>query len=122
MLQLSLGIMSRTGKRTNTGSRSIRCTWHASMADLGARIYLEHGYGETVRHLDERLTANVAGLRSPRQLIAECDVILLAQTVVPGLADLREGQILWGWRTACRTRNSPNWPRRETDADRLRWR
>src|SRR3974390_1198241 len=40
----------------------------------------------------------VAGLRSRGQLLADCDVILLPKPLPQDLADMREGQVLWGWR------------------------
>jgi alanine dehydrogenase len=97
MTQLSLGIMSRSRKE-NERRLPIHPLHLARVdADLRARIYLEHGYGEQFGISDERLARDVAGLRSRDQLIAECDVILLPKPLSQDLADLREGQILWGW-------------------------
>jgi alanine dehydrogenase len=70
---------------------------HRIDADLRARIYLEHGYGERFGISDGQLAASVAGLRSREQLIADCDVILLPKPLSQDLADLRAGQVLWGW-------------------------
>ena len=36
-------------------------------------------------------------MRSREELIAECDVILLTKPDARDLADLRDGQVLWGW-------------------------
>jgi alanine dehydrogenase len=66
-------------------------------ADLRERIYLERGYGERFGIPDEQLAPFVAGLYSREQLIAECDVILLAKPLAQDLAELRVGQVLWGW-------------------------
>jgi len=66
-------------------------------ADLRRNIYLERGYGERFGVPDERLAPYVAGLRPRRQLIADCDVILLPKPLPQDLAELRKGQILWGW-------------------------
>jgi alanine dehydrogenase len=97
MTQLSLGIMSRSRKE-NEHRLPIHPLHLARVdADLRARIFLEHGYGEQFGISDERLTADVAGLRSRDQLIAECDVILLPKPLSQDVADLRAGQILWGW-------------------------
>jgi len=97
MAQLSLGIMSRTRKENEHRLPIHPLHLERVDADLRARIYLEHGYGEQFGISDERLTANVAGLRSRDQLIAECDVILLPKPLSQDVADLRAGQILWGW-------------------------
>jgi len=66
-------------------------------ADLRARIYLECGYGERFGVSDERLASLVAGLCPRDQLVAHCDVIVLPKPTRQDLAELREGQILWGW-------------------------
>lgn len=65
--------------------------------DLRSRIYLEHGYGERFGVPDERLAPLVAGMRSAEQLIAECDIVLLPKPTVQDFAELRPGQVLWGW-------------------------
>jgi len=66
-------------------------------ADLRGHVYLEHGYGDQFGIPDERLARFVGGLRSREQLIADCDVILLPKPLAQDLAELREGQVLWGW-------------------------
>jgi len=66
-------------------------------AELRARIYLERGYGERFGVADTQLAPAVAGLRSREQLVAECDVVLLAKPLVQDVAELRHGQVLWGW-------------------------
>jgi alanine dehydrogenase len=66
-------------------------------ADVLERIYLEHGYGEHFGISDKELAGSVAGMRSRAELIAECDVILLAKPDADDLAELRDGQVLWGW-------------------------
>jgi alanine dehydrogenase len=65
--------------------------------DLRARIYLEEGYGRRFGIPDERLEPHVAGMRTRAQLVADCDVILLAKPLAADLVPLRDGQILWGW-------------------------
>ena len=66
-------------------------------ADLRDRIYLEHGYGEAFGVPDEQLKGLVAGMRTREQLIAETDVVLLAKPMREDVAELRTGQVLWGW-------------------------
>ena len=46
---------------------------------------------------DGRLAHYVAGVRTRDQLLADCDVILLPKPLPPDLAQMREGQTLWGW-------------------------
>jgi alanine dehydrogenase len=66
-------------------------------ADLRRSIYLERGYGEPFGVPDEQLAPYVAGLLPRERLLAECDVILLAKPLAADLAELRPGQVLWGW-------------------------
>lgn len=97
MDQLSLGVIAQSRKENE-----LRLPIHPLHlaridADLRDRIYLEHGYGERFGVSDEQLAASVAGLRSREELIAECDVILLPKPLAEDVAELREGQVLWGW-------------------------
>ncbi|GAA1694527.1 N(5)-(carboxyethyl)ornithine synthase [Fodinicola feengrottensis] len=66
-------------------------------AELRDHIYLEYGYGERFGVTDEQLATSVAGLRSREELIEACDVILLPKPQIQDLAEMRSGQVLWGW-------------------------
>ena len=46
---------------------------------------------------DDRLAAQVGGLRSREQLIDECDVVLLPKPLAEDLNALAPGKVLWGW-------------------------
>lgn len=65
--------------------------------DLRAHLYLERGYGTPFGVSDDALAPLVAGIRSREELIADCDVVLLPKPQREDLAELREGQTLWGW-------------------------
>ena len=97
MDELSLGVISRSRKEHER--RLAIHPLHVGRidADLRERIYLEHGYGERFGVTDEQLASCVAGLRSREELLAECDVILLPKPQAQDLAQMREGQVLWGW-------------------------
>jgi alanine dehydrogenase len=95
--RLSAGVMARSRKENE-----LRLAIHPRhieriAADLRERIYLEHGYGERFGVPDGRLAGLVAGLRTREQLLAGCDVIVLPKPLAPDLADMRAGQVLWGW-------------------------
>ena len=66
-------------------------------ADLRRRIFLERGYGQRFGVSDDRLAAEVGGLRSRGQLVEECDVVLLPKPLAEDLTTLRPGTVLWGW-------------------------
>ena len=97
MDQLSLGVMSRSRKENEHRLPIHPLHFERIEAGLRSRIYLEHGYGERFGVSDEQLTTSVGGLRSREQLIADCDVILLPKPLVQDVAELRDGQVLWGW-------------------------
>ncbi len=97
MDQLSLGVMSATRKENEHRLAIHPLHVERIEAELRGHIYLEHGYGERFGVPDERLAAQVAGLRSHDELVAECDVILLAKPLPRDLTELRVGQVLWGW-------------------------
>lgn len=70
---------------------------HRIDADLRARLFMEQGFGLRFGMSDEELATQVGGVRSRAELIAECDVILLPKVQAEDLAELRDGQIVWGW-------------------------
>ncbi len=95
--RLSLGVIGRTTKENER-----RLPIHPRHvdridADLRANIYLETNYGADFGVSDEHLSSLVAGVRTRERLIAECDVILLIKPTAADLAELRVGQVLWGW-------------------------
>ncbi len=97
MDQLSLGVMSRSRKQHERRLPIHPLHVERIDPDLRERIYLELGYGERFGVPDEQLAPHVAGLLPRPQLIADCDVILLPKPLPPDLAELRDGQVLWGW-------------------------
>ena len=97
MDQLSLGVIARSQKESER--RLAIHPRHIERIEAGLRrsIYLESGYGERFGMPDRQLAGQVAGLRTRDQLLADCDVILLPKPLAQDLAEMREGQILWGW-------------------------
>jgi alanine dehydrogenase len=95
--QLSLGVIARSRKEHE--HRLAIHPRHVQRIEPGLRerIYLECGYGEQFGVPDEQLAPCVAGLRTRAQLFAACDVILLPKPQHEDLAQMREGQVLWGW-------------------------
>ena len=65
--------------------------------DLRPRLILEEGYGERFRVKDEDLRPFVGRFASREEVLGASDVVLLPKPQVEDLADLRDGQVLWGW-------------------------
>jgi alanine dehydrogenase len=97
MDQLSLAVMSRSSKQDERRLPIHPRHVERIDADLRSSIFLEEGYGERFGVPDQRLAPLVAGLLPRSRLIADCDAILLPKPLPQDLAELRPGQILWGW-------------------------
>jgi alanine dehydrogenase len=97
VITFRLGVIGRTGKENERRLPIHPEHFERIDADLRANIYLEHGYGEDFGVSDAQLSSLVAGMRTRAELIAECDVILLLKPDSPDLAEMRDGQVLWGW-------------------------
>jgi alanine dehydrogenase len=95
--QFSLGVIARS--RKDNEQRLAIHPLHVERIEAGLRrrIYLERGYGERFGVPDGHLADYVAGLRTRDQLLADCDVILIPKPLPRDLAEMREGQVLWGW-------------------------
>ncbi|MDL4772904.1 MULTISPECIES: N(5)-(carboxyethyl)ornithine synthase [Thermomonosporaceae] len=95
--RLSLGVIA--GSRKENERRLPLHPLHLGRLDpaVRSRVYLESGYGERFGLPDERLAPQVAGILPRARLIADCDVILLPKPQPADLAELRDGQVLWGW-------------------------
>ena len=97
MQELTLGVIANSRKE-NEHRLPIHPAHLGRLApEMQARIFLEHGYGEKFGVTDEQLSGSVAGLRTREELVATCDVILLPKPLAADLAELRTGQVLWGW-------------------------
>ena len=97
MDQFRLGVIARS--RKDNEQRLAIHPLHVERIEAGLRrrIYLERGYGERFGVPDGHLAGYVAGLRTRDQLLADCDVILIPKPLPQDLAEMREGQVLWGW-------------------------
>jgi len=95
--ELSLGVIA-TSRKEHEGRLPIHPRHLERIhADLRRRIFLEHGYGLRHGYADDELEAQVGGLRTRDQLIAESDVVVLPKPLHADAAALRPGQVLWGW-------------------------
>jgi alanine dehydrogenase len=95
--QLTLGVMAHSRKENEHRLPIHPQHFDRIDDDLRRRIFLESGYGEHFGVSDEQLALSIGGVRSRDQLIAETDVVLLPKPQADELADLRPGQVLWGW-------------------------
>lgn len=61
------------------------------------QMIFEEGYGEPFGIADSKIAAQVGGMATREELLAETDVVVLAKPVLADLKELREGGILWGY-------------------------
>jgi len=94
---LELGIVAHSRKENEHRLPIHPAHFERIDADLRSRIHLEEGYGEHFGVPDSQLAPFVAGIRPRAELVAACDVILLAKPMLEDVSELRDGQILWGW-------------------------
>lgn len=95
--QLSIGVLA-TSLKPNERRLPIH-PQHLERIDpaLRQQLRFEHGYGDRFGVSDTALEALVGGLGTREELIASSDVILLPKPQAQDLAELRDGQTLWGW-------------------------
>lgn len=60
-------------------------------------ITLEHGYGQRFGRTDDDLAEFVAGFAPRDEVIATSDVVLMPKPQHADVAQMGEGQVLWGW-------------------------
>jgi alanine dehydrogenase len=65
--------------------------------ELRQQLILEEGYGERFGVSDAHLAPLVGRIAPRAQVLAEADVVLLPKPQPADLAELRDGQVLWGW-------------------------
>src|SRR5215472_15890054 len=94
---LSVGVLARSQKENER--RLPIHPLHLDRIDASLRrsVYLEQGYGQEFGMPDEQLAGQVAGMRSPAELLADCDVNVLPKPLPEDLRQMRQGQVLWGW-------------------------
>ncbi|MCG2623379.1 N(5)-(carboxyethyl)ornithine synthase [Arthrobacter sp. I2-34] len=94
---LSLGVLATTRKAGERRLPIHPLHFERIDADLRERIILEQGYGERFGVSDAQLEPQVARIVSREELIAAADVVVLPKPQPEDLAELRDGQVLWGW-------------------------
>jgi alanine dehydrogenase len=97
MDELTLGLVG-TSRKENEHRVPIHPR-HLERIDpaLRRRIVAEHGYAERFGVSDAELAPRVGALRSREELFADADVVVLPKPEPGDLAEMRPGQVLWGW-------------------------
>ncbi len=94
---LSLGVMAHSRKPNERRLPIHPDHFSRIESPIRSRILLEHGYGSDFGVTDDDLTGLVGGIGTREHVLAKSDVILLPKVQAEDLAELRTGQIVWGW-------------------------
>ena len=94
---LTLGVVAHSRKENERRLPIHPMHFQRIDADLREHIYLENGYGESFGVTDAQLAPYVGGLLPRDGLLGDCAVIVLPKLQPSDLAEMREGQIVWGW-------------------------
>ena len=95
--QLSLGVLASTRKPDERRLPIHPLHFERIAPEVRERIILEQGYGERFGISDDHLSTLVGKMATKESLLAEADVVLLPKPQPEDLAELRDGQVLWGW-------------------------
>ncbi|MGW0394886.1 alanine dehydrogenase [Streptomyces sp. NPDC003042] len=96
MNKISIGVLASTYKKHE--KRAPLHPAHLPLIDAGirSRMYLETGYGRRFGFSDDQLAPQVAGILPRGELIRRSDLVMMFKATHRDLAELRDGQILWG--------------------------
>ncbi|SDI14023.1 Alanine dehydrogenase [Arthrobacter subterraneus] len=94
---LTLGVLSGTRKPDERRLPIHPLHLQRIAPDIRQHLILEEGYGERLGVPDSQLTSLGARIAPRAELLAEADVVLLPKPQPDDLAELRDGQVLWGW-------------------------
>ena len=94
---LSLGVMGRSLKENERRLPLHPRHLDRIPEDLRERVFLEHGYGVDFDVSERQLEPWVAGFLTREELVARCDIVLQPKPMLSDIAQLRTGQVLWGW-------------------------
>lgn len=94
---LSVGVIGRSRKPNERRLAIHPAHFERIDEPLRRRITLEERYGESYGYSDAQLAPLVGAILPRGAVIASSDVIVLPKPQPSDLAELRDGQILWGW-------------------------
>lgn len=94
---LTLGILASTRKPDERRLPIHPLHLDRIAPEIREQLILEEGYGERFGLSDAELAPLVGRIAPRKQLLAAADVVLLPKPQPEDLAELRDGQVLWGW-------------------------
>lgn len=97
MQRLTIGVVGST-RKSDERRRPVHPA-HLGRIDDEVRQHMlfERGYGAHFGVDDDVIAGQVGGVVDRDELIRRADVVLLPKPLAADLAEMREGQVLWGW-------------------------
>ena len=94
---LSLGVLSSTRKPDERRLPIHPLHLKRIAPEIRQHLIFEEGYGQRFGVSDSHLAPLVGRIAPRAQLLAEADIVLLPKPQPEDLAELHDGQVLWGW-------------------------
>lgn len=95
--RLTLGILASTRKQDERRLPVHPGHFERIAPELREHMIVETGYGSRFGMTDDRLAELVGRVAQRPEVLAAADVVLLPKPQPEDLAELRDGQVLWGW-------------------------
>ena len=97
MSLLTLGILATTRKENEFRLPIHPRHFDSIVPELRDSIVVEKGYGSRFGTTTEELEGMFGRVAKRDQVIEESDIILIPKPLAEDLAELHDGQVLWGW-------------------------
>ncbi|WP_380165146.1 N(5)-(carboxyethyl)ornithine synthase [Jannaschia sp. R86511] len=97
MERLTIGVVGTTRKQDEHRRPIHPAHLERIDPDVRAHLLVEQGYGAHFGVDDDEIGRWVAGVVDRDELLRRSDVVLLPKPVAADLAEMRDGQTLWGW-------------------------
>jgi len=95
--RLTLGILASTRKQHERRLPVHPGHFERIAPELREHMIVETGYGSRFGMTDDRLAELVGRVARRPEVVAAADVVLLPKPQPEDLAELRDGQVVWGW-------------------------
>lgn len=97
MERLTIGVVGTTRKADERRRPVHPAHLERIDEDVRAHLLVERGYGTQFGVGDDEIARWVGGVVDREELVRRADVVLLPKPVAADLAEMRDGQVLWGW-------------------------
>lgn len=97
MERLTIGVVGTTRKQDERRRPIHPAHFDRIDEEVRAHLLVERGYGRHFGVDDDEIASYVGGVVDRDDLLHRADVVLLPKPVAADVAEMRDGQVLWGW-------------------------